>query len=61
MVAMRHNPILANFSARLKKNGLAPKSISVAVMGKLLHLAFGILRSQKAFDPCFQQKCALIA
>lgn len=61
MVAMRHNPILASFSARLKSNGLAAKSVIVAVMRKLLHIAFGVLRSQQPFDPNFQQQVVLSA
>lgn len=61
MVAMRHNPILSDFSQRLKNNGLAPKSVIIAVMRKLLHIAFGVLRSRQSFNPAFQQKQVLIA
>ena len=61
MVAMRHNPILRDFFDRLQGNGHAPKSIIVAVMRKLLHIVFGVLRSQQSFDPNFQQKQRQIA
>ena len=61
MVAIRHNPILKAFAERLAGNGLAAKSIIVAVMRKLLHLAFGILRSRIPFDPNFQQRRLLVA
>jgi transposase len=54
MVAIRHNPILKSFAERLTNNGLAAKSVIIAVMRKLLHLAFGILRSRIPFDPNFQ-------
>jgi hypothetical protein len=51
MVAMRHNPILRAFAQRLRAAGHAPKSIIVAVMRKLLHLAYGVLKSGQPFDP----------
>jgi transposase len=44
MVAMRCNPILAAFSARLRERGKAPKVIIVAVMRKLIVLAFNLLK-----------------
>lgn len=53
ITAMRHNPILAEFSKRLAAKGKHSFAIICAVMRKLLHLAFGILRSGKAFDPNF--------
>jgi transposase len=48
--AKRHNPSLAAFAARLKARGLSGTQIVVAVMRKLLHLAFGVLKSGKPFD-----------
>lgn len=50
MVAMRHNELLAPFIARLKDNGKAPKSIICAVMRKLAHLVFGVLKSKRPFE-----------
>jgi len=43
-VAMRHNPILKAFSERLKAAGKPPKLILIAVMRKLIVLAFAILK-----------------
>lgn len=43
-VAMRYNPILKAFSERLKAAGKPPKVILVAVMRKLIVLAFSILK-----------------
>ncbi len=43
-VAMRHNPILKSFSERLKATGKPPKVILIAVMRKLIVLAFSILK-----------------
>ena len=56
MVAMRHNPILRAFAQRLRAAGHAPKSIIVAVMRKLLHLAYGVLKSGQPFDPHYLSK-----
>jgi len=39
------------FRRRLASAGKAPKLIIVAMMRKLLHVAFGVLKSGKPFDP----------
>lgn len=44
VVAMRHNPILKAFAERLKAKGKPAKLIVVAVMRKLVVLAFTILK-----------------
>src|SRR5260221_177044 len=51
LVAMRFNPLLPAFADRLRFRGLPPKAIIVAVMRKLLHLVFGVLKSGQPFDP----------
>jgi transposase len=51
VVAMRHNPVLRAFAARLRHRGLPGKAIVVAVMRKLLHLVVGVLKSGQPFDP----------
>ena len=56
LVAVKHNPNLAVFYDRLIKTGLKPKQAVVAVMRKLLHLAYGILKSGKPFDINYGQK-----
>lgn len=55
LVAQKHNPILRAFAARLAERGKAPKQLITAVMRKLLHLAYGILKSGKPFDPYYGQ------
>lgn len=55
LAAKRCNPLLQTFSQRLEANGKLPKQIVVAVMRKLLHLAYGILKSGQPFDPCYSQ------
>jgi len=44
VVATRHNVILRAFADRLKENGKPPKVIVIAVMRKLVVLAFTILK-----------------
>jgi transposase len=53
VVAQNHNPILAAFAARLRAKGLCNLAVLAAVMRKLLHLVFGILKSGQPFDPNF--------
>ncbi len=48
---MRHNPILRTFAGRLRARGVIGKALVVAVMRKLLHLVFGVLKSGHPFDP----------
>ena len=56
LTAQRHNPVLYAFAQRLEANGKLPKQIVVAVMRKLLHLAYGILKSGHPFDPGYGQQ-----
>jgi len=51
VVAIKHNPIIHSFCARLSQSGLKPMEVVGAAMRKLLHLVFGILKSGRPFDP----------
>ena len=51
LTAMRCNPTLAAFSAKLRAAGKHNMVIIAAVMRKLLHVAYGVLKSQRPFDP----------
>jgi transposase len=51
IVAKKHNPVIRAFCARLAARGLAPKAVIGAAMRKLLHLAYGVLKSGQPFDP----------
>jgi len=51
VVASQRNPVLRAFCERLKANGKNGKAIICAAMRKLLHIAFGVLKSGKPFDP----------
>jgi hypothetical protein len=61
VATMRHNPILCAFAQHLQAAGHAPKSIIVAVMRKLLHLAYGVLKSGQPFDPHYLSKRSVAA
>jgi transposase len=50
MVALRHNPALRAMKERLVARGKRPMVVLGAAMRKLLHLAFGVLKSKKPFD-----------
>lgn len=51
--AMRHNPILKAFADRLRAAHKSKMQVVAAVMRKLLHLAYGVLKSNRPFDPDF--------
>jgi transposase len=51
--AWQHNPLIREGCKRLKANGKNGKAIVCAAMRKLVHLAFGILKSGLPFDPNF--------
>jgi len=49
--AMRHNPIVRALADRLRARGKPNMVIIGAAMRKLLHLAYGVLKHQRPFDP----------
>lgn len=51
LTAMRCNPPLRRFAARLEAAGKPKLVIIAAVMRKLVHQIFGVLRSNRVFDP----------
>lgn len=61
LVAKTHNPTLRAFAERLEQSGHCQMEIIVAVMRKLLHLIFGILKSGQPFDPNYLDKAAASA
>ena len=50
MNAKTFNPLLREFAGRLEENGKTGKQIVIAVMRKLLHQIFGVLKLGQAFD-----------
>jgi len=49
--AMRHNPIIQALVTRLTASGKKRMTIVGAAMRKLVHLAFGVLKHKRPFDP----------
>jgi transposase len=51
LVAIRHHPTLRRFAGRLQAAGKPKMVIVAAVMRKLIHQIYGVLRSRQQFDP----------
>lgn len=51
LTAQRCNPVLRPFAQRLRAAGKPKMVVVVAVMRKLLHLIYGVLRSGRSFTP----------
>jgi transposase len=53
-----HNPPVDNLVLRLQQQGKKPMVIVGAVMRKLLHLVYGVLKTGKPFDPHYSPQGA---
>jgi len=49
--AKRYNPIVKRLADRLTERGKSPRTIRGAVMRQLLHIAYGVLKHRRPFDP----------
>jgi len=56
LVAVRFNPVMQAFYEKLLAKGKPKKVALVAVMRKLLVLAYGVLKSGKPFDVNYQTR-----
>lgn len=52
--AKRWNPACRRLAQRLETRNKHPKLIVIAVMRKLIHQVFGVLKSAQPFDPLFE-------
>ena len=50
LTAMRFNPIIKNFTERLRSTGKSKMVIVIAAMRKLLHIIYGVLKNGTAFN-----------
>ncbi len=50
VVAMRYNPVIKTFSERLLKSGKHKMCVIGAIMRKLLHIIYGVLKSGQKFN-----------
>lgn len=55
IVALQHNPVIRALGDRLAARGKPKMVIIGAAMRKLLHLAFGVLKSGQPFDPNYRR------
>ena len=51
LTALRCNPTIRVFAARLRAAGKPKMVIVAAVMRKLIHLVFGVIRSGREYQP----------
>ena len=51
IVAVQYNNVVRSFARRLRENGKTPMQIVGAAMRKLLHIAFGVIKHNRPFDP----------
>ena len=58
LVSIQCNPIIQILYHRLKGKGKNGKVVVCAIMRKLVHLIFGILKSGRPFDPNYAPYCA---
>ena len=54
LVSIQCNPVMISFYNRLKDKGKNGKVIVCAIMRKLVHVIFGVLKSGKKYDPNFK-------
>jgi transposase len=58
LVSIQCNPVMIAFYNRLKEKGKNGKVIVCAIMRKLVHVIFGVLKSGKMYDPNYQSTFA---
>lgn len=56
LCALRKNPVIAALGRRLAEKGKTGKLVVGAAMRKLLRLIYGVLKSQKPFDPDWEKR-----
>ena len=58
LVSIQCNPVMIAFYNRLKEKGKNGKVIVCAIMRKLVHVIFGVLKSGKMYDPNYKPASA---
>lgn len=51
IVAVQVNQVVKTFARRLRENGKTPMQIVGAAMRKLIHIAYGVIKHNRPFDP----------
>jgi transposase len=55
ITALRCSPFFQSWAEGLRERGKCKKSVICAVMRKLIHLAYGVLKSEQPFEPNWAQ------
>ena len=58
LVSIQRNPLMIAFYNRLKDKGKNGKVIVCAIMRKLVHVIYGVLKSGKMYNPNYTTACA---
>ena len=58
LISIQCNPVMIAFYNRLKEKGKNGKVIVCAIMRKLVHVIFGVLKSGKKYDPNYKPTLA---
>lgn len=56
VVAKNHNPLIRAFCERLRLRGQAKMQVIAAAMRKLVHIIYGVLKSNRPFDPNYLEQ-----
>jgi transposase len=56
IVSLRFNPIIKDFAERLSSAGKSKMVIVIAVMRKLLHIIYGVLKNESPFNHNIKSK-----
>jgi transposase len=56
MTAKKYNPVLRAFAQRLALKGKTKMAITGAVMRKLIHIVFGVIKTGLPFDPNYERE-----
>jgi transposase len=51
IVAVRCNQVISDFARRLRNNGKTPMQVVGAAMRKLIHIAYGVIKNNRPFEP----------
>lgn len=51
IVAVQYNQVITVFARRLRENGKTPMQVVGAAMRKLIHIAYGVIKNNRPFEP----------
>ena len=51
ITALKYNQVISRFAGRLRQNGKTPMQVVGAAMRKLVHIAYGVIKNNRPFEP----------